>query len=272
MRRTGGFSAAALKYMAAALMAVDHVGMLFDPLSAFFSAGDPMRQLLRYPGRLSFPIFAFFVAEGCRKTRNYPAYLRRLGLFALLTQLPLLLLPSLEKGGSVLVTFLGAALGIYLWRVGQARGWREGSWLAMGCCILAADFLGGDYGWMGALLVCAVYLAGEDRRRQLLVLGGGLAFYYLLSPLWLHGCFLALEALGGTGGGAFFAGLTEELPLGIPFSLPFCLLTAGSALLSLPLLARYNGERGRGGRWFFYWFYPGHLALLGLVKILITQW
>ena len=153
-------------------MAVDHVGMLFDPLSAFFAAGDPMRQLLRYPGRLSFPIFAFFVAEGCRKTRNYPAYLQRLGLFALLTQLPLLLLPSLEKGGSVLVTFLGAALGIYLWRVGQARGWREGSWLAMGCCILAADFLGGDYGWMGALLVCAVYLAGEDRRRQLLVLGG----------------------------------------------------------------------------------------------------
>ena len=55
-------------------------------------------------------------------------------------------------------------------------------------------------------------------KRQLLVLGGGLAFYYLLSPLWLHGCFLALEALGGTGGGAFFAGLTEELPLGIPFS------------------------------------------------------
>ena len=79
-------------------MAVDHAGMLFDPLSAFCSAGDPMRQLLRYPGRLSFPIFAFFVAEGCRKTRNYPAYLQRLGLFALLTQLPLLLFPSLEKG------------------------------------------------------------------------------------------------------------------------------------------------------------------------------
>lgn len=269
MRRTGGFSAAALKYMAAALMAVDHVGMLFDPLSAFFSAGDPMRQLLRYPGRLSFPIFAFFVAEGCRKTRNYPAYLQRLGLFALLTQLPLLLFPSLEKGGSVLVTFLGAALGIYLWRLGQARGWREGSWLAMGCCILAADFLGGDYGWMGALLVCAVYLAGEDRRRQLLVLGGGLAFYYLLGPLWISSCLRLLERSGGSG---FFAGFAEALSLGAPFRLATGLLTAGSALLALPLLARYNGERGRGGRWFFYWFYPGHLALLGLVKILITQW
>ncbi len=269
MRRTGGFSAAALKYMAAALMAVDHVGMLFDPLSAFFSAGDPMRQLLRYPGRLSFPIFAFFVAEGCRKTRNYPAYLQRLGLFALLTQLPLLLFPSLEKGGSVLVTFLGAALGIYLWRLGQARGWREGSWLAMGCCILAADFLGGDYGWMGAFLVCAVYLAGEDRRRQLLVLGGGLAFYYLLGPLWISSCLRLLERSGGSG---FFVGFAEALSLGAPFRLATGLLTAGSALLALPLLARYNGERGRGGRWFFYWFYPGHLALLGLVKILITQW
>lgn len=262
----------ALKYMAAAFMAVDHVGMLFDPLSAFFTAGDPARQLLRYLGRLAFPIFAFFVAEGCRKTRNYPAYLRRLGLFALLAQFPLLLLPSLKGCGNVLTTFFLAALGIFFWREGQVRGWKARGWLAMGACVLAVEVLRGDYGWVGAFLVCAVYLTGEDRRRQLLVLGGGLAFYYLLSPLWIHGCFLALEALGGTGGGAFFAGLTGEFPLGIPFSLPFCLLTAGFALLSLPLLARYNGERGRGGKWFFYWFYPGHLALLGLVKILITQW
>ncbi len=122
----------ALKYMAAAFMAVDHVGMLFDPLSAFFTAGDPARQLLRYLGRLAFPIFAFFVAEGCRKTRNYPAYLRRLGLFALLAQFPLLLLPSLKGCGNVLTTFFLAALGIFFGgrdRFGVGRpgdGWRWG--------------------------------------------------------------------------------------------------------------------------------------------------
>lgn len=112
----------ALKYMAAAFMAVDHVGMLFDPLSAFFTAGDPARQLLRYLGRLAFPIFAFFVAEGCRKTRNYPAYLRRLGLFALLAQFPLLLLPSLKGCGNVLTTFFLAALGIFFLAGGTGSG------------------------------------------------------------------------------------------------------------------------------------------------------
>ena len=38
--------------------------------------------------------------------------------------------------------------------------------------------------------------------------------------------------------------------------------------LSIPLLARYNGERGGGkwSKWFFYVFYPLHLVILGLIK------
>ena len=39
-------------------------------------------------------------------------------------------------------------------------------------------------------------------------------------------------------------------------------------LLSLPLLARYNGERGswKGMKWFFYAYYPAHLFLIGFLR------
>ena len=33
----------------------------------------------------------------------------------------------------------------------------------------------------------------------------------------------------------------------------------------LPLMLRYNGERGPGLKWFFYWFYPAHTAALFLL-------
>ena len=48
------------------------------------------------------------------------------------------------------------------------------------------------------------------------------------------------------------------------------LLMTACACLTLPLLARYNGRRGNGSRWFFYWFYPGHLVVLGAIQILMT--
>ena len=35
--------------------------------------------------------------------------------------------------------------------------------------------------------------------------------------------------------------------------------------LALPLMLRYNGEKGRGWKWFFYAYYPAHTALLFLL-------
>lgn len=43
------------------------------------------------------------------------------------------------------------------------------------------------------------------------------------------------------------------------------------ALLSLPILKQYNGERGtwKGMKWFFYLYYPAHLIIIGLVRVMI---
>jgi len=36
-------------------------------------------------------------------------------------------------------------------------------------------------------------------------------------------------------------------------------------VLALPLMLRYNGEKGRGWKWFFYFYYPAHTCLLFLL-------
>ena len=55
-----GVSGSSLKLLACVFMAIDHVGVrLF-----------PHLIILRIIGRLAFPMFAFFIAEGCRYTRN----------------------------------------------------------------------------------------------------------------------------------------------------------------------------------------------------------
>lgn len=41
-------------------------------------------------------------------------------------------------------------------------------------------------------------------------------------------------------------------------------------LAAIPLLV-YNGEKGKGVKWFFYVFYPSHMFLLYIVATLLAQ-
>lgn len=70
-------TAFSLKIIASIFMLIDHVGAIFDK-----------PEIFRLIGRSVFPIFAYMIAQGCKHTKNINKYLLRLGVFALISEIP----------------------------------------------------------------------------------------------------------------------------------------------------------------------------------------
>ena len=235
MERSRGLDGGALKGIAAALMLTDHVGAILLPEVL----------ALRCVGRLAFPIFAFFIAEGYAHTRNFGRYFRRLAILAVVSEIPF----NLENGAifdparqNVLWTFCLALLTLRgLEALGRERSF--GRWAGCGL-VLAAGFAAGellrtDYGGWGVVTVALLYLCR----------GGKYA------KLWL---LLAMAAVNGLG----MRSLTMpvfgvEMPIQI------------FAVAALPVIWLYNGQAGpKGLRRAFYVFYPAHLLVLEGIRTL----
>ena len=127
----------------------------------------------------------------------------------------------------MLLTFFLSAGAIYGYeRLSKAEHGPAVSAIPLFAACALALLLNVDYGFPAVLLIFALYLCGDNRRRKLLCLGAGLALLYLLHAL------------------------------------PVFALYALCAEASLLLLAWYRGQLGVQSKWFFYVFYPAHL--LGL--------
>ena len=217
-------SGTALKLIAMLSMVFDHVGDNFFPEQTW----------MRVIGRIAMPIFAFFVAEGFLHTRDRKKYLLRMGVFALVSELPFDLLTAgrLEFGHqNVMCTFFLAILALLcfdtLMAKEQTRARMALAWGALVAAIAAALLLKTDYNIYGVGLVFVFYLF---RKKE----------------LWFR-CVM----------GMIFHIVTRNMGIYIYGLLGF-----------LPLFL-YNGKKGRGLKWLFYVFYPGHMLLLYFLKQLL---
>ena len=94
----------ALKWIAILTMLVDHLGACLievfvingygnSPLAGRFSWEEVMAWynfdlILRLIGRIAFPLFCFLLVEGAVHTRNMGKYMLRMGIFALVSEVP----------------------------------------------------------------------------------------------------------------------------------------------------------------------------------------
>lgn len=73
-----------------------------------------------------------------------------------------------------------------------------------------------------------------------------------------------------------FCGILQNILYMLGIEATFCLDLPVSALWesnyqwmmigALPLLMHYNGKRGKGYKYFFYWYYPAHILALALIQ------
>lgn len=230
----GLLSGNTLKLIAAAVMVVDHVGVLFFP----------QVMLLRIIGRLAFPIFAYMIAEGCKYTKSRRRYFLTVFVLAVICQLVYYLFDG-STYMSVLVTFSLAILVIYalqFFRESRTAGSLGKRWLSAALLpgsVAAVWWLNRvltiDYGFWGCML--PVFAALFQQRK-----GTAPDALTPWDRKWLHVLMLGIGALLL----ALDKGWVQIY-----------------ALLSLPLLLCYSGQRGKWNlKYFFYIFYPLHLAAL----------
>lgn len=259
-----GLSATWLKVFACVFMLVDHVDAVFHVMGGLYPDSELPYFALRILGRMSAPIFFFFVAEGCARTHDLQNYLRRLFLFALLAQLPFTLAFQTWGGSVILTLFLGAS-AVWFCEALQDRGCPALLALLPALPLAAlAEWMDSDYGWVGVLMIPALYLLRDRRRWQVALLGASQVFlhfiqqpYHSLANYWVPE------------GVPFLDALPQVLPYYWDMWGAYHVLQTLFALVPVVLLLFYHGERGKGNKWFFYIFYPAHLLALYFLSLLI---
>lgn len=220
-----GLTSFSLKVVAIVAMTCNHASYIFQD-----QLGFPLYCVLEGVGGLTFPIMAFLITEGYRYTSNVKHYMARLAVFALIAQVPFFLF--LDARGNVLFTLL---IGLALLYLHDRLTNRAAFWVAVSLGALAS--LCCDWGFIGVIVILIGGLMQTKRERA------------------LYGPFVA--ALG--------IGLPAAIGLPSDFfaALPQLLYAVGCAAAGLLILG-YNGQRGRPLKWFFYLYYPAHIAVLGL--------
>lgn len=232
--QTAGINSFHLKIIAIIGMTLDHIGIIFnDHLSL------PAETALYALGGLTFPIMAYLLVQGYHHTSNFKRYALRLFVFALVTQIPYSLF--LENRGNVLFTILIGLLMLYLYDH-MERKWLF--WIIFAIVSLTTVFL--DWGLMGVPMVM-LYSRLKGKWSKLVI--------PILIPI---GLMLAMFA--------------SALSVGRPLSaLPQLLYALIGCTLTVPLLASYNGERGRPAKYLFYAYYPLHILVIGCIEFWIYR-
>lgn len=146
--KTIGLSTFTLKLIAVISMAMDHTGAVLFPSYIF----------LRLIGRLAFPIYTFLLVEGFFHTRDVKKYTIRLGIFALISEIPFDLafykMPFFSRHQNVFFTlFLGLLVLILIKKLKN----NFIGFFAFLIIAVVAELLHTDYGAFGILLIGIFY-------------------------------------------------------------------------------------------------------------------
>ena len=229
-----------LKYFAIICMTLDHVAWLFvDGVSPTIGG------IMHLFGRLTAPIMAFFLVEGYEHTRDVNKYTARLAIFAVISWIPYVLmqhgtLPIWFSDGelifhpeqSMIYTLFLALIALRVYD-GEPKKWAKVLIITALCVISCiGDWLVFPIG------ACLLLHAFKDNKKK----------RFIAFEIWC--CLVALSSV-----------FMQWFQIGVVFA-------------PIIIYFLYNGESGSKKpfhKWFFYIYYPAHLLILGIIKILVMK-
>lgn len=251
MKKIGVLSGNIIKLIALVTMVFDHIACILIPTS------DPAYNVLRAIGRLSFPLFAFMIAEGAKYTRNKIRYFLVIFGCGIAFQIPYMICLNTDVF-NIFITFSFSILIIYaldffkrcLFDKDCKVIFKILTMLLFLSSIVITYFIPRligytSYGFYGIL--CAPFASGLNTR------------CIKEAPGWLK----KLDCLP-----------LRLLCMLIPLAYYNIRVVGGGynlvALLALVILLFYNEKRGKLRlKYLFYSFYPAHLLLLYLLSLII---
>ena len=224
-----GINGAQLKYIAFASMFIDHFNKAI--ITPFLTGTGPMviiTTIFDILGRIAFPIFAFMVVEGFFKTKSQWKYLRNLLIFAVISEIPYDMFQSAE--------FVNTWSQNILWG------------LALGLFTIMVidrlkDYIKKRPLWIFvSLLIVALSSLGS-------MLISSDYEYYAIIIIYLYYLFYDKRLVAS---GLGYLVIIKEI----------------YAILGFATVLLYNGEKGKQNKIFNYLFYPVHLLIFGIIRMI----
>ncbi len=228
-----------LKFIAIVAMTADHLTWTLFP-------GYDTRWfvvLLHLLGRLTAPIMWFFIVEGYANTRNVGRYAGRLFLLAFVSHFAynfcfnIPFLPFRDTVFNQTGVVWSLAWGLVLLCLYDRTDWKPWQKMLATAMICLITFPS-DWSCVAAM---AILFMGQDRG------------HFSRQMFWLM-------AWSGIYALVYFFFIDKT----------YAFIQLGTCL-TIPLLAQYNGQRGgwKGMGKLFYAYYPAHLVLCGILRILL---
>lgn len=221
-----------LKYFAAFAMVLDHICM------AFFSVFSPLGFAMRTVGRLTAPIMCMFLAEGFKYTSSKSKYALRLGIFAVISQFSF-------------------------------------------AYFLDLPYFGGEYNVIFTFFLCFMMLWASENtpnpifKAVIVLLTVAVSYqsdWAIVAPLWVAGFYFTkttAQKIGAFTVGAAAHIIMQAYAMYQPGGKFSYILWQLGVFLFIPVLLMYKPKREkttRFSKWFFYIFYPLHLAVLAVAE------
>lgn len=247
-----------LKIIALLSMIVDHFitadilsqTLLISVFHFDLQTSATVLRILSLFGRISFPIFAFFIAEGYRHTHSVGKYLLRILSFAILSEIPfdLALTPmygewfnmiTIGKHLNVLFTFALSIIGLHSYHILKSKTVSIVIQLgALAIPLLLAEVFGTDYSFCGVAFVYIAYFGFQKKWQYI----GMIAILFVLYVVYASGFFMNLSKYN----------IYEWI----------------ASCCALLFIYCYNKKRGASSKWLFYSSYPIHLVIIALIRFI----